>query len=200
MKNSLKDIDRLVRNVWTEKISTDYVNGLINSERALQACLYHHLRASLEKSRTYGDLELFVEQKLDGPRGQLGKLRGKTPDLIICRGKEIVAFFELKFVPEGRPVFEGDFKKFDQYHERKGNKVFLHIDPDTGYWVEEKTYSIASEPLIYYAAIARSDSGAFKPKSMRERFQELDFVTVLAIKIDADEERKLVFSVAGLLG
>ena len=70
-----------------------YAATMINSERCLQACLYHYMQSKLGE-----DFTVYIEAVVKNPAGQ--KI---TVDTMIVHKKEVVLAAELKYTPRGTP-------------------------------------------------------------------------------------------------
>lgn len=161
-----------LQSVWKE-IEKSYNDECINSERALQAMLYHYLTERL----SYDHL-IFVEPtwhpKLQG-------LDGKVPDLLIVRreSESIDCIMEIKCVPhwiQSKTDVDGDFDKLklctqlvDSYVEvdvfgpnirfNKKSNVWERFDNKQNIWVNgRRKYAVTQLTLFCFADIAKKES------------------------------------------
>ena len=162
MNNRRQILNEAIQNIWTNKIKEDYILGKINSERALQASFYYHLRNFLDVNNLEGDIGLFVESKFDVKEDSPKDLKGYVPDLVLTEGLNIIIIIEIKYKPHDYPHFREDLEKLETYHHsRNKSQIYLSIDPNNGRWDGKKIYTIAEDAHYYFAAVARSDSEAF---------------------------------------
>ena len=110
-----------LRRAWAE-VGGDYNSGLINSERCLQASFYRALRAEFDAA-----WRVFVEPKLSFENGE-----SFLPDLVICRGRTIEAFVEIKFVPNLYPKWQGDIQKFRTLALQDQSEFPVERNPNNG--------------------------------------------------------------------
>jgi hypothetical protein len=113
----------MFKRVWKEDVKDTYNRGMLNSERALQACI---VGALVDKAP---DLVVLVEPTLY-PEEKAG--REMIPDLWIGErdSGRALAVIELKYVPFAYPEWKGDLEKLvtilrEPYHA-------WTIDPATG--------------------------------------------------------------------
>lgn len=90
-------------NAWDECIKCDYPNGLINGERALQACLHHRLSNDFKARGMANCRRIFVEPTIYAQ----GRTWRRMPDMVICDSNNVIAIVELKFHP--RVTLSGKF-------------------------------------------------------------------------------------------
>ncbi|CAJ7271002.1 Uncharacterised protein [Burkholderia pseudomallei] len=90
-------------NAWTECVKYDYPTGVINGERALQACLYHRLINDFKANGMENCRRIFIEPTIDVK----GRTSRRIPDMMICDTNNVIAIFELKFHP--RVTLSGRF-------------------------------------------------------------------------------------------
>ena len=136
-----------MESIWTE-VCGDYIIGSINSEHCLQASLYHHMRAGECRYK------VLVEPLITISGDQY------YPDLMLVREGQILAVFELKFVPHGYPVYESDITKFNVISGsgcQDGHK--LSILPESGNY-DDIGYHFADETKYVFVVIGQHDSNA----------------------------------------
>ena len=94
------ELERIIQESW-DKVADALSDGILNSERALQSFLYAKILSH----------EAFVGRIAVEPHWQ-SKFGECLPDLVIWSSpSRIDAIIELKFVPGGYPVWEGDVRK-----------------------------------------------------------------------------------------
>ncbi len=112
----MDNIDKIIKDIWTNNIQQDYNNGLILNEDTLKNALYFHLRTYFEKNSDYNNLCIYTECRDYG----FPKL-AYIPDMIIINKatQKIVAVFELKYKPRNYYYVENsvyyDCHKLKQY-------------------------------------------------------------------------------------
>jgi len=136
-------------NVW-DVVKDDYLAGLINSERCLQAALYRGLRMKMPEN-----FRIFVEPRL--PIHDNGAI---IPDIIICSDSKIVAVVEIKYVPHSYPRFEDDLKKFNRLADFSSSDTFdIAIDPITGKF-DNIRYHLNTDSIFVFAVVGDSEAQA----------------------------------------
>lgn len=160
-------MNEIVR-AW-KKAGEDYCRGLINSERSLQAVLFRELCNAFSAE----DIRIFVE-----PRMSLAG--NKYPDLVICKGSEILAIIELKFVPHGYSHFRDDLQKLIGFAQTQDPRYQIALDPATGKYSADH-FEITPNTCLVFAVVSQSDSVAvsgedvlkYIPKGLQGRFLHL---------------------------
>lgn len=138
----------------------EYREGRVLTERTLQALLFRELSGFPE--------ELIVcEPRLEG--NGLGPF---IPDIVVAREHEIVAICELKFVPQGFPIFEKDLSKLQHYAQSKLAHRLL-LDPVSGTYAEEAFY-VSGDCLLVFAVIGRRDSTAVCIDTLSSKMLSVD--------------------------
>jgi hypothetical protein len=89
-------------NAWHETVRTAYVDRLINSERGLQHFFCTNLLAQFAEDGV--GRRIFVEPSFTCPAS--GQKR--SPDVVVCHSRQIIAAIELKYVPRGQPATAKD--------------------------------------------------------------------------------------------
>ncbi|GAJ18111.1 unnamed protein product, partial [marine sediment metagenome] len=119
----MKDTMTILKEAWEKLIPTDYQDGVLYSERDLQAAFCHHVRTlSTDRLVLFNEVPDFLGQD--------------RPDLVVCRGGDVEAVIEFKFAPE-KVKFEGDLEKLARWANavRKApRKIPLALDPKTVTW------------------------------------------------------------------
>ncbi len=162
MKKLIKELKTELVNTWEGSIMRSFRDGLIVSERHLQALFFHHMQDHLEGL----GLRMWVEPKLTGPDDKLacGNL---MPDLLITADTKIIAFMELKYVPHGYSEYEHDRDKMWQYFQSATrDKYYLNTDLK-GDWDERIIYTKHDESFGCIAVIAKSGAAALDYTSYR---------------------------------
>ncbi len=123
----LKQIDDVIRYVWTVDIASDYENGWLLKEDTLKNAMYHYLRTKLSNLLEKYDLRIFTEFTDDKFHGT-----GCRPDIVIARmdfekgndywGKNIsecLCIIELKYKngSVSPNIIYSDHKKLQHYYE-----------------------------------------------------------------------------------
>ena len=100
----MRDRKRVYLEIWS-RIEDSYFDSYMVSEHGLQAALYEEFR------KTLPNVHVVVE-----PTWNVGDQKKEMhPDLVIVEKGQITDIFELKFKPQGCPVFEEDIQKLLQY-------------------------------------------------------------------------------------
>ena len=149
------------------EVGRDYNEGLINSERCLQAVLYKVLR---EKLSSHG-FDIFVEPVIEYYKE--GGQPKCIPDIFVCKGCEVVALCEIKFAPKRYPDLRGDVEKIraidkesKEKNEKGGEKYYVRRDPRTGGWLDP-IFFISDRTSYIIAVVDRSDSEAVNVSCVR---------------------------------
>lgn len=140
---------------WS-RITSYYHLGNICSERHLQAELFHILKSDEQFIKEY---KIYVEPTLYTKQGDtdIDKI---IPDMLITKGKKIVAYIELKYVPHGYIRATDDIRKFYDFNECKYAEIYLERNPVDGGWSED-LYTICSDIIFVYGFISNHESEAF---------------------------------------
>jgi len=153
------DTSKLQR-AWKLHVCQDYQDGLLNSERCLQAALYRALRIELPENK------IFVEPLLELNGTDAG--RNFVPDIVVCSGNQIEAVLELKFAPHSYPNFQNDLAKFLALSTlAAGVEVFIALDPITGKFSSKFTFS--ETPRFVFAVVGQYDAVAVDHEAIAEK-------------------------------
>jgi len=117
-------LDQL-KTIWQNDILEEYNRGIITTEAALQAALFHFVRQRMP------NLEVYIEPGLcyyHKGRSQF------SPDIVLCDRKKIFVIGEIKFVPHWRPAVADDLQKLAKLEKKREDGYHLRIDPVTGSW------------------------------------------------------------------
>ena len=60
-RSVIKEIDKVIKNIWLNEICSEYGNGFYLVESGIQCSLYHHLRNKLEMMLTDNNLIVYPE-------------------------------------------------------------------------------------------------------------------------------------------
>ena len=131
---------------WTKSIEEDYDKHTILSERALQASLWAHL-----KNKAKGQF-IFIEPKIQLPPLGDEKPRTTIPDIVVCRGRSIIAVIELKFAPRGKPDFKADIVKLQSFYANKST-IELALPRFMGIKVKDHSYKITNRTQFVLGCI-----------------------------------------------
>lgn len=125
------------------------MNGILCSERHLQAEMYFHLKSLLPDHQIW--IEPLFELEYENEKWKI------KPDILISHQDEIKSIVELKYVPFGDAVFGPDIEKMFWLEKCKGKMMFrLKTDPATGDYTPD-TYKLSEDILSVFAVIARGD-------------------------------------------
>lgn len=164
------EVSMAVRRTWRSHIWNDYREGLIASERELQACIYFHLREEL-LAACAGGIRIFVEPTLRDSTG------AREPGMVVASPSagslggsfDVLAVLELKLDRGKRTLFQvelerierlGSTKRVTMDNHRPDNNVeysSLHINAKTEYFVG----CIGSDqtPAVYPQRVRDEDKG-----------------------------------------
>lgn len=88
-------LKKQLKEAWRQCVELDYPNGVINGERALQACLYHRLIDQFKTDKMADRRRIFIEPTIYAK----DRTWRRMPDMVICDTKNVIAVVELKFHP-----------------------------------------------------------------------------------------------------
>ncbi len=103
----------------------DYDARLINSERCMQAALYHHIRKLLPRRDGY---RIFIEAVVRVPANSAERIH---VDTLVLQGDEILLILELKFAPRGFPSRAGltkDLNSLSKVANRRAKKDRVSVE------------------------------------------------------------------------
>lgn len=160
-----EDIVRVLEESWKE-VPTALERGLLNSERALQAFLYSRILMQ----RNF-DGRIAIEPAWKTRFGEF------IPDMVLWSSpSQIDAIVELKFVPAGYPVWQGDLEKLQLLQ----NELVLS-DPqlnfpifDTGINGYRQT-AIHLKTIFVFAVVGKADSEAVDKFDVLGRVKSASF-------------------------
>lgn len=147
-RSGMIDYRKAITAAW-ERAMQIYDQGKVNTECTLHSFLYAKLLDELP------DCTVLCEPQLNLNRHGIF-----IPDIVVLKDNQIVMVVEIKFVPEGYPVFEMDIAKLQTIglnEEGAGHKLLLN--PKTGILLESSA-SISSECILCFAVVGRSDARA----------------------------------------
>ena len=184
-----------LRRIWRTHVWNDYRNGVIASERELQACLYLHLREELTATCA-GHARIFVEPTVKNAPGTPRLFR--RPDLIIAIPSDdqphlfnAVAFVELKLDRGGYIVYEGELDRI----ERLGAHTSISIDDQRpARRASQITLTIDARTQFFLGFVGDNDAAAVHPEQVRSKdggFAARNFdlakrTTLLYGRVDSD--------------
>lgn len=167
----MTNLERL-KEVW-DAVKAEFKDGVINSERCMQAVMYHHLKVALAGS---GSL-VYVEptMRLAGSDNKAYK-----PDLVVCSHGKVDMLIELKYNPNGYSEYRGDIEKLGRFADLTVRQSFDLIRPymATSHLGE---YVVSEGTQLVFAVIAKFDSvavdicdvAAAMPEMLRKQFVHL---------------------------
>lgn len=155
-----------LKDIWTNKISKHYSEGLICSERNLQAEFYYQLRMELDQEE---NAVVWIEPTLSFEK-QVAGLSKLKPDLLITKDKEIICVIELKYKPYGEVFYEADLKKLFEFCRVANNGLRLKTDVKTGNYCDE-FYYVSVEILTCFAVVCNEVAHAAK----KEEWKSINF-------------------------
>ncbi|MBK9402927.1 MAG: hypothetical protein IPN57_00115 [Ignavibacteria bacterium] len=148
----MNDLRNVFKQVWEGDIKNNYSNQKINMERGLQAEMYRSLKNQIEKENSSYDI--WLEPTLYFDNDCL--IQRSRPDLLISTNFEIQCIVEIKYNPSGGIFFHDDIEKLRIFSEQAGNnQIHLIPNPNTGYWIKEKKFTISENVLCVFAVIAQ---------------------------------------------
>jgi len=169
--------------IWRD-VESAYNSERINSERALQAVLYHAFT-----NRISADYLIFVEPGL----------AGYCPDLVIANRamKEVTCILELKCAPHwwhSENDVAYDLNKLNTYSQLCGSTVELDVfgpqrvfDPKQGVWIGGRPqYTVLQNALFGFADIARKESVVVSRNRMSHLIAKLPNFILLSGATDPD--------------
>lgn len=161
------------------RITAEYHRGNICSERHLQSELFYILKSNNQFSEQY---KIYVEPTVY-TRKKNTAIDKIIPDVLITKGKEVVAYIELKYVPHGYILAESDVWKFNEFYKCLGQEeIQLDTDAQSGQWLD--TYhNISSDLVLVYGFISNHESEAFELKEKIFAFKNM-FNPETLLKID----------------
>jgi hypothetical protein len=162
------DFETLFRVAWTGVVQQRYQQGVLNSERALQACIVGALMNAAPSLIALIEPTLYPESKV---------AREMIPDIWVGQlgSAEALAVLELKFVPFAYPRWEGDIDKLAKILTGPTSYSARTIDPKTGKDSDVSKdgrgqIAICERTLGIFAAVGRDDSAAVETASLCKGF------------------------------
>lgn len=141
------------KSAWV-KIESHYNEGRICSERHLQAEFFHLFLSDNELIKKY---MVHIEPTIycDNKDLKERKITGIKPDMLITEGRKIVAYVELKYVPNTYIQYEKDIHNFSKIYSHRGKDtpIYLKVNPINGDWDYEDKYTFDKDLLLIYAVI-----------------------------------------------
>jgi hypothetical protein len=166
------NLSESLSNIWDNHVRTEFNQGMICSEKHLQALMF----------KWFGDKEeVFVEPKLGGEN--IRSLEGYKPDLLFTQGQEIVAVLELKYSPYYQAEPQNDLYRIQTFHKEiqdGSHKIYLKINPQNGDWNTQEYFTLSSDLLFVYGVIAKRGSKALD----QSEFSQYSSKEFLHLKIE----------------
>lgn len=145
--------------IWKQEVAQDFRDGLIASERELQACLYSHLREELHAT-ALGHARIFIEPTMKGADQHVLK---RFPDMLICvpcgdeSGMEVLAVVELK-MDRGKFIhFENEFHRIIELGNHPEVLVKTESFPGESKWC---TLKLSTRTRFFLGFLGSSDAEA----------------------------------------
>jgi len=158
------------KSAWL-KIEDLYNKGRICSERHLQSEFFHIFLSDKEFMKKY---MIHVEPTIysDNRDHKERKITGIKPDILITKGQKIVAYVELKYVPNSYIQYEKDIHNFSKIYFYRGKDfpIYLKVNPINGDWNYEDKYTFDKDLMLIYAMIINQKSDFI---TLRERIWSL---------------------------
>lgn len=159
MENRLINI---LETIWKKSIADTYLNGLICSERQLQAELYRQLRNQT-------DYLIWVEPELELKNTALHHTK---PDMIISSlNNKIIGVIELKFnLSKGIDV-KWDIEKLTEFSQlNREVKIPLLTNLINGGWDYDNQFILSDNLVVILAVIAWKDTEALDTEKLKAKF------------------------------
>lgn len=139
------------------RITAEFHLGNICSERHLQSELFYILKSNNQFSEQY---KIYVEPTLYTKNGDT-KIDKIIPDILVTKGKEVIAYVELKYVPHGYIKASGDIWKFNEFYNHIDKaEIKLETESNSGDWVNDY-YKISNDLILVYGFVSNQESEVF---------------------------------------
>lgn len=153
-----------ISGIWQNQIKQSYLDGLIPSERHLQAEIFYFMKLSLDGYQIY--VEPFEFKIKSNPTTTDVNIieeyyPGQVPDIIITKGNQIVAIVEVKYTPHSHCEYKKDMLKLMRY-QNYSDSFSLTVDTSRGEFDKINKINITNETAYLFLGIAKADSGAFE--------------------------------------
>ena len=161
-------MEEVLENSW-KLVQEYYENHWLNSERSLQAILFH----AIIRSEIPSDWRIFVEPMLGD---------GLVPDLVVLSPTSVKAIIEIKCMPHWwleRSKLNKDLEKLVYYSKQQHfEKDFFGpervFDAHNKKWIDGKPLlSIDKDPVFAMVAITRDDSISADIKKIRDSYPDI---------------------------
>ncbi|MEQ8324044.1 MAG: hypothetical protein RIC15_08095 [Vicingaceae bacterium] len=167
-------IRKALIDIWMENIQVEFNAGRIAYERQLQGFLFHYLKLRQDQE----GFEVWIEPtwyKNADESGEVSKLKF-IPDMVISRGKSILAIIELKWKPWEASA--SDVGKLDEMwlDWKNGAGLLLKVIPTDYRWYKNKEekveYEIDDHCLFVFAVCSQPGSEALtkRPERLKDNF------------------------------
>lgn len=159
-----------LQKAWTAT-AKDYDLRRLNSERCVQASIYHHLRRKLKRP----EFTIYIEPYLS-----IGDAKPCYLDMLVAHGGNVVLALELKYKPNSKPSrrsVAADLSKLVQLKNRRASadQTGIHIGRFLSEKTEKLTLGVAPRSIAVFAAYVKE--GAF-PTTRKSFWAEHREVTV----------------------
>lgn len=152
---------RQIIRAWCRTIRDNY--GTINSERSLQAALWHHLHALFKQAGKLRQILIEPCVILTGDKERV------YPDLVICNSRTVIGVIELKYLPRGAPKHEKDMNTLRALQDERGT-ISIKNERYRGELSNRHEYRLAQNVLFVWAGLySRDHAGDWKTGSLVER-------------------------------
>ena len=157
----MNTIKEKLKDIWENKISDIFNQGLITYERQLQAEIYYLLKNDLLEN-----YKVWIEPVIYMPDYNLDKVK---PDIFITKDDLIICIIELKFTPWEFPKYESDIRKLIRFDDASNKLLSLPFGyiPISSDWNKQKhgkkkEYTLTPDHLNCFMVFGKPDSDAFK--------------------------------------
>lgn len=166
--------------IWKSSIADAYLNGLICSERLLQAELYRQL-----KNQT--NYQIWIEPDIHLKNNPV--LHHKKPDIIITDQNNIVGVMELKYNLQTGIGINWDIEKLTEFSRLKNytEGIPLKTDLKNGNWDFNNTFSVSKDLVLVLAVIAWKGTEALDTVSLKNKLEIRSDVNLYHLIGEVDE-------------
>lgn len=167
---------RQISQAWQKAIEINYSGQRINSERSLQAAVWSELNEMFMDTARRLFIEPTIVTNTSGSDGTTSKNK-RTPDIVICNSREIIAVLELKYQPRAKPTYKKDLETLALISKAR-DEVAISNNRFRGIKSDARTYKLSSSVLYVWAGI-HSDAHVLicPPEEISSSFLELHAIT-----------------------
>ena len=170
---------RQLKRAWAQVLSQVYIEGQLNSERALQAYLAAHLLNAFQQDGV--KRRLYIE-----PKVQLAETGAKiNPDILVTNTRSVIAVIELKFSPKQAPRQKRDLHKLDSL-AHSANPIELTNERYLGPNLAKLRFEFAADCLFVWAGVYRSTRPAVGDEDSRLS-QHPNFMMLHALTAEGEQ-------------